>query len=102
MLTRLSTVKSLSPLAAPKSDEGGRWGEGQGEGFVQIRTGPMRMKALAKKLPRLFDTHMAAGESTQPKPWTFRPDIGPSNIKAKLPENPSNILLSGRTALLMI
>jgi hypothetical protein len=63
-----------------------------------------------------FDTRMAAGDFTktapfpslpsnrlpQPDPWTFRPDIGPSNIKAKLPENHSNILLSGRNALLMI
>jgi hypothetical protein len=31
--------------------------------------------------------------------WTFRPDIDPANIKAKLPENTSNILLSGRNAL---
>jgi hypothetical protein len=45
---------------------------------------------------------MATGESTQPKPWTFRPDIGPFNIKAKLPENIANTLLSGRGDLLMI
>jgi len=34
-------------------------------------------------------------------PWTFRPDIDLPNIKAKLPENPANILLSGRNALLI-
>jgi hypothetical protein len=33
--------------------------------------------------------------------WTFRPDIDPPNIKAKLPENKSNILLSGQNALLI-
>jgi hypothetical protein len=31
--------------------------------------------------------------------WTFRPDIDPPNIKAKLPENQLNILLSGQNAL---
>ena len=40
------------------------------------------LKPLAKNFPMLFNTHMAAGESTLPTPWTFRPDIGPSNIKA--------------------
>jgi hypothetical protein len=30
--------------------------------------------------------------------WTFRPDIRPSNIRAKLPENHANILLSGQIA----
>ena len=45
---------------------------------------------------------MAAGESTLPEPWTFRPDIGPCNIKAKLPENIANILLSRRNALSII
>src|SRR5712671_3608502 len=30
--------------------------------------------------------------------WTFRPDIRPSNIRAKLPENHANILLSGQNA----
>jgi hypothetical protein len=31
--------------------------------------------------------------------WTFRPDIGVPNIKAKVPENHANILLSGQNAL---
>jgi hypothetical protein len=31
--------------------------------------------------------------------WTFHPDIGHPNIKAKPPENHGNILLSGRNAL---
>ncbi len=31
--------------------------------------------------------------------WIFRPDIELPNIKAKLPENHINILLSGRNAL---
>jgi hypothetical protein len=31
--------------------------------------------------------------------WTFRPDIEPPNIKAKLPENHTIILLSGQYAL---
>ena len=35
------------------------------------------------------------------KRQTFRPGIGPLNIKAKPPENHGNILLSGRNALLM-
>src|SRR5258706_11231881 len=61
------------------------------------------------------DTHLATGESTKPAPfrsppreaaqqprhWTFRPDITPSNIRAKLPENHSNSVLSGRNALLI-
>jgi hypothetical protein len=33
--------------------------------------------------------------------WTFCPDIASPNIKAKLPENQSNILLSGRNDLLI-
>ena len=33
--------------------------------------------------------------------WTFRPDIALPNIKAKLPENPRNSLLSGQNALLI-
>src|ERR1035438_1680521 len=31
--------------------------------------------------------------------WTFHPDIGHPNIKAKPPENYGNIILSGRNAL---
>src|SRR5205807_1296304 len=44
--------------------------------------------------PRRFSTAFP-----NPLPMTFRPDIELSNIKAKLPENHLNSLLSGRNAL---
>jgi hypothetical protein len=98
--TQIPPIHIPSPqLAAPKSDEGGRAGRGA-RSFALNHQLPLN--PLAKKLPGPFDTHMAAGESTQPKPWTFRPDIGPPNIKAKLPGNLSNILLSRRNPLLII
>src|SRR5438552_1579384 len=34
-------------------------------------------------------------------PWTFRPDIGLPNIRAKLLENPANIMIAGRNDLLI-
>jgi len=33
--------------------------------------------------------------------WSFRPDIGHSNIKAKLPEKAVNIKIAGQTDLLI-
>jgi len=33
--------------------------------------------------------------------WTFRPDIGRRNIRAKLPENNSNIKIAGQIDLLI-
>ena len=58
---------------------------------------------LAKKSPLCLNNPIRK-EATAPAPsqfWDFRPDIGLPNIKEKLPEKRSNIVIAGQIDLLI-
>jgi len=64
---------------------------------------------LAKILQRRFSNNVdsqvhpahQATYYTPEDPWTFCPDIGVPNTRAKLPEKPSNIKIAGQNDLLI-
>jgi len=62
----------------------------------------MGMIILARNSPLCFNNPMRKEAAARHRPqfWPFRPDIGVPNIKAKLTENFSNIMIAGQTDLL--